>query len=79
MEYKGNLYGKVNNSYFPLEATTETFESLESRVKLLEKKLNIAKKALSDIVKWDDDLEEEWDDTGNRASTALKIMAFTNI
>lgn len=79
MEYKGRLYGKVNNSYFPLEATTETFDALESRVKLLEKKLNIAEKALSDIAKWNDDLDEEWDDTGNRASTALKTMAFTNI
>lgn len=36
MEYKGKLYGKVNKSYFPLEATTEDFEALEKRVAELE-------------------------------------------
>jgi len=30
MEYKGKLYGKVNQSYFPLEATTEDFENLQN-------------------------------------------------
>lgn len=30
MEYKGKLYGKVNQSYFPLEATTDDFENLKN-------------------------------------------------
>lgn len=31
MEYKGNLYGKVGQNYFPLEATTDDFERLEKQ------------------------------------------------
>ena len=29
MEYKGKLYGKVGNSYFPLTETTEDIENIK--------------------------------------------------
>lgn len=44
--------------------------NLES-VELLLIKLDFAKKALLDIEKWDDNLEDEWDDVGWRARAAL--------
>lgn len=28
MDYKGKLYGKVGNSYFPLEATSDDYDNL---------------------------------------------------
>lgn len=38
-------------------------------------KMQIAINALQDIKNWDDDLEDEWDDPGVRASDALdKIL-----
>ena len=75
MEYKGKLYGKVHKSYFPLEATTDDFEALQTNIELLKKKLQVAEKALNDIVKWDDDLEYEWGDPGERASRCLEKLA----
>ena len=36
MEYKGKLYGKVANKYFPLESTTEEWDNLEKKIKHLE-------------------------------------------
>lgn len=48
---------------------------LRSKVYLLERKLLIAKRALVDIKKWDNELEDEYGDPGERASDALeKIM-----
>lgn len=38
MEYKGRLFGKVDRTYFPLESTTDDFETLESMVSELENK-----------------------------------------
>lgn len=29
MEYKGELYGKVGKSYFPLQETSEDFDSMK--------------------------------------------------
>ena len=75
MEYKGKLYGKVHKSYFPLEATTDDFEALQTNIELLKKKLQVAEKALNDIVKWDDDLEDEWGDPSERASRCLEKLA----
>ena len=75
MEYKGELYGKVYKSYFPLKATTDDFEALQTNIELLKKKLQVAEKALNDIVKWDDDLEDEWGDTVERASRCLEKLA----
>ena len=41
----------------------------------LENKLRVTKKALEDIVKWNDELENEWGEPDNRANAALqKIM-----
>lgn len=36
MEYKGKLYGKVHNSYFPLEATAEEWDVMVKRIAELE-------------------------------------------
>ena len=47
MEYKGKLYGKVNKSYFPLEATTDDFEALQTNIELLKNKLQVAEKAFN--------------------------------
>jgi len=75
MEYSGKLFGKVGNKYFPLESTTEDFECLQKNIGQLESKLKIAEKALNEIVKFDEDLEDEYGDPGELANSALeKIM-----
>ena len=40
-------------------------ENLKQALELAKSKLQVAEKALNDIVKWDDDLEDEWGDHGN--------------
>lgn len=45
---------------------------MEDKIKTLEAKLIVAIKALEDIKNWDDDLEDEWEDQGYRASQALE-------
>src|SRR5688572_25441572 len=39
MEYKGKLYGKVGGQYFPLEQTTDDFESLTQKLEEKEKEI----------------------------------------
>ena len=41
MEYKGKLYGKSGNIYFPLQETTEDVEALKQQIKELKKQCNI--------------------------------------
>jgi len=41
MEYKGKLYGKSGNIYFPLQETTEDVEALKQQIKYLKKQCNI--------------------------------------
>ncbi len=54
---------------------SKEIENLRQALELAKQKLQIANKALDDIMKWDDDLEDEWGDPGNRANSALeKIM-----
>jgi hypothetical protein len=50
-------------------------EQLKQALELAKSKLQVAEKALNDIVKWDDDLEDEWGDTGERASRCLEKLA----
>ena len=50
-------------------------ENLKQALKLAKSKIQVAEKALNDIVKWDDDLEDEWGDPGERASRALEKIA----
>jgi hypothetical protein len=45
---------------------------MKKMIKSLDYKLMVAKQGLSDIKHWDEDLEEEWGDPGERASEALK-------
>lgn len=49
-------------------------ENLKTALELAKSKLQVAEKALNDIVRWDDDLEDEWGDPGNRANYALEKM-----
>jgi hypothetical protein len=50
-------------------------ENLKQALELAKSKLQVAEKALNDIVKWDEDLEDKWGDPGERANSALeKIM-----
>lgn len=49
-------------------------ENLKTTLELAKSKLQVAEKALNDIVRWDDDLEDEWGDPGNRANSALEKM-----
>ena len=49
-------------------------ENLKTALELAKSKLQVSEKALNDIVRWDDDLEYEWGDTGNRANSALEKM-----
>lgn len=47
----------------------------QEQIEILKQKLRVAEQALNDIVRWDDDLEDEWGDPGERANSALeKIM-----
>jgi hypothetical protein len=53
----------------------DKIKALEANLEQTKSKLQVAEKALNDIVKWDDDLEDEWGDPGERANFALeKIM-----
>ncbi|NJM14033.1 MAG: hypothetical protein HC896_00370 [Bacteroidales bacterium] len=49
-------------------------ENLKTALELSKSKLQVAQKALNEIVRWDDDLEDEWGDPGNRANSALEKM-----
>lgn len=53
---------------------SKEIESYKTALELAKSKLQVAEKALNDIVKWDDDLEDEWGDPGNRANSALEKM-----
>lgn len=44
MEYKGKLYGKVGNSYFPLLATSDDFDKLKAKEKTFDKMLEYLQK-----------------------------------
>ncbi len=46
VEYKGKLYGKVGKKYFPLENTTDDFETLQRRVDELSMALTSLRKRL---------------------------------
>lgn len=77
MEYSGKLFGKVGKSYFPLEATTEDFDGLKNGNELLKKKLQVAEKALNDILKTEDDgdVDGNWEYPETIASIALEKLA----
>jgi len=50
-------------------------KELKQALELANTKLKVAEQALNDILKWDDDLQDEWGDLGERANSALeKIM-----
>lgn len=50
-------------------------DRIKQKNAILFKKLEVAQNALKDISKWDDELENEWGDPGNRANAAIeKIM-----
>ena len=41
---------------------SKEIENLKTALELAKSKLQVAEKALNDIVRWDDDLEDEWGD-----------------
>lgn len=53
---------------------SKEIENLKTALELAKSKLQVAEKALNDIVRWDDDLEDEWGDPVNRANSALEKM-----
>ena len=53
---------------------SKELENLKAALELAKSKLQVADKALNDIVRWDDDLEDKWGDPGNRANSALEKM-----
>lgn len=75
MEYEGKLYGKVGKSYFPLEDSTEDVDGLKNNNELLKQKLQVAEKALNGILKWQQDVDGDWDYPETIASNALEKMA----
>lgn len=75
MEYKGKLYGKFRRSYIPLEATTDDWDCLEKSLEDYKKKFEIAKKALNDILKWQEDTSEDWEYPETIAAKALEKLA----
>ena len=50
-------------------------KALEVNLEQTKAKLKVAIKALQDVKKWDDDLEDEWGDPGERANSALEKIA----
>ncbi len=42
MKYTGKLYGKVSNTYYPLQETSEDFKKMKNRIKNLENACNNA-------------------------------------
>lgn len=79
MEYSGKLYGKIGARYVPLEPTTADFEALENNIKQLKQKLQIAMLGLNDIKNWDEDLEDEYEDPGERANNCLRQLNVDSI
>ena len=72
-----NLHGKRRFAvcFSNQNKMSKEVEQLKQALELAKAKLQVAEKALNDIVKWDDDLEDEWGDPGERANSALeKIM-----
>jgi len=60
---------------FDVARASPLLEELTQALELAKSKLKVAEQALNDIIKWDDDLEDEWGDPGERANSALeKIM-----
>ena len=53
---------------------SKEIENYKTALELAKSKLQVAEKALNDIVRWDDDLEDEWGDPGERANAALEKM-----
>jgi hypothetical protein len=53
-------------------------KKLTQALELAKSKLKVAEQALNDITKWDDDLEDEYGDPGERASSALKKIMILN-
>jgi hypothetical protein len=53
---------------------TELFNDMELALKKEKKQITSLIDALEDIKNWDDDLEVEWGDCGERAIYALKIF-----
>lgn len=45
MEYKGKLYGRVGNTYFPLIETTDDVENLKRKISELETENKMLEKA----------------------------------
>ena len=50
----------------------EVVKILEQKVAILEKQLFIAVNALEDVIIWNEDLEDEWGDPGERAQEAKR-------
>lgn len=46
----------------------------KEQIEILKQKLRVAEEALNDIVRFDDELEDEWGDPGERANAALEKM-----
>lgn len=68
MQYEGKLYGKVGNGYFPLEATSQDFDSI---IKVLQKsRIIIAQMKRSMLAHPDCEVGSEFDDF---TSTAQEV------
>lgn len=72
MEYKGKLYGKVNKLYFPLEATTDDWDVLEEKVKIIE--LEKRKYALGLLKELNNLIEWENGKMYNKLSTDIIVL-----
>lgn len=52
----------------------EEIKELKRELELTKQSLDIAKKALSDIVNWNEEMEDEWSDQGDRSARALQLI-----
>ena len=53
----------------------DKIKALEANLEQTKAKLKVAVKALEDVKKWDDDLEDEWVYPWERANSALEKIA----
>lgn len=75
MEYEGKLYGKIGNKHFDTGKTADDWDCLEKSLEDYKKKLQVAKKALNDILIWQKDVDDKWEYPKTIASNALKKLA----
>jgi hypothetical protein len=67
-----HIFESGENELRIFNMAVDFIEKREANLEQTKSKLLVAVKALQDVKKWDDDLEDEWGDPGERAGRALE-------